>query len=321
MWPPWASTISLAMYGLARLARWTSHRRRRIFPGMSRALDDLVALLSLERIEENIFRGRSEDLGWGTVFGGQVLGQSLSAAAQTVPGDRSVHSFHAYFLLPGRVDRHIVYEVDRIRDGKSFTTRRVVAIQAGRPIFNMSASFQVDEPGFEHQDAMPEVPPPESVPDDRERMAALAARLPPAARERFNVARPFEMRTVAAQDPSAPVPRPPVRLVWMRAVAALPDEQALHRCVLAYVSDFSFVTTSLEPHGVSLLGGGMQIASIDHIMWFHRPVRCDDWLLHAMDSPAASGARGLVRGRVFTRDGRLVASTAQEGLIRRRPPG
>ncbi len=287
---------------------------------MSRVLDELVSLLALERIEENIFRGRSEDLGWGRVFGGQVLGQAVSAAAQTVPPERSVHSLHAYFLRPGAVDRPIVYDVDRIRDGTSFTTRRVVAIQSGRPIFNMSASFQIDEPGLEHQNAMPDVPPPESVPTDMDRMAALAARLPPGARERLAVPRPFEMRTVDAQDLFSPVRRPAVRRVWMRAIAELPDDQVMHRCLLAYVSDFAFVTTALEPHGVSWLGSGMQIASIDHVMWFHHPIRCDQWLLHAMESPAAGGSRGLVRGQIFTREGKLVASTAQEGLLRRRTP-
>ncbi|HKA90478.1 MAG TPA: acyl-CoA thioesterase II [Haliangiales bacterium] len=287
---------------------------------MSHVVDDLVQLLALERIEENLFRGRSEDLGWGRVFGGQVLGQAVSAAAQTVPPERTVHSLHSYFLRPGAVDRPVIYDVDRIRDGTSFTTRRVVAIQAGRPIFNLSASFQIAEPGLEHQDAMPDVPPPESVPTDRERMAALVARIPPAARERLSVPRPFELRTIDAQDPFAPARRPAVRRVWMRAIAPLPDGESLHRCLLAYVSDFAFVTTALEPHGVSWLGGGMQIASIDHVMWFHRPVRCDEWLLHAMESPAAGGARGLARGQIFSRDGRLVASTAQEGLLRRRAP-
>ncbi len=288
---------------------------------VSKTLNELVALLSLERIEENLFRGPSQDLGWGTVFGGQVLGQALSAAAQTLPPERHVHSIHAYFLRPGDVSRPIVYEVDRIRDGSSFTTRRVVAIQKGRPIFNLSASFQIDEPGFEHQDAMPDAPPPESLPSERERLAEHLARLPPVAVERLGAERPFEMRTAdPPDDPFAPAPRAPQRLLWLRASGPLPDDPALHRYLLAYVSDFSFVTTALGPHGVTWLSPGMQIASIDHVMWFHRPFRCDEWLLHVMESPAARGARGFVRGRFFTRDGRLVASTAQEGLIRRRVP-
>ena len=288
-------------------------------PDAPLALDRLVRLLALERIEENIFRGPSEDLGWGTVFGGQVLGQALSAATQTVPPDRLAHSLHAYFLRPGDVTRPIVYDVDRIRDGSSFTTRRVVAIQAGRPIFNMSSSFQIEEVGYEHQDAMPQVPAPESLPSDAERFAALGDRLPEHARARSWSDRPFDMRTVDPQDPLDPSPRPALRQMWMRAVAALPDDTALHRSLLAYVSDFSFVTTALEPHGVSWINNrNMQIASIDHVMWFHQPFRCDEWLLHVMESPAAHGARGLARGRIFSRDGRLVASTAQEGLLRRR---
>lgn len=285
---------------------------------MAAALDELVALLALERIEENIFRGQSEDLGWGTVFGGQVLGQALSAATQTVPPDRLVHSLHSYFLRPGSVKQPIVYDVDRIRDGTSFTTRRVVAIQSGRPIFNMSASFQVTEPGFEHHDPMPHVPPPESVQPDDERYAALAAAGARHEGARKRPERPFDMRTIDPQDPFAPVPRPGIRRMWMRAVGAPGDDLALHRCLLAYASDFSFVTTSLQPHGASFATPGMQVASLDHIMWFHHPLRVDDWLLHAMESPAAQGARGLVRGQVFTRNGLLVASTAQEGLIRKR---
>jgi acyl-CoA thioesterase-2 len=284
---------------------------------MSKVLDELVELLALERIEENLFRGPSQDLGWGTVFGGQVLGQALSAAAKTVPPERHVHSLHAYFLRPGDVARPIVYDVDRIRDGRSFTTRRVVAIQAGRPILNLSASFQIEEPGFSHQDPMPDAPPPESLPTEQERLASSLARLPEVVRDRATAERPFEMRTTdPVDDPFAPAPRPARRLLWMRAVARLPDDPALHRTLLAYVSDFSFVGTALVPHGVTWASPGMQIASIDHVMWFHQPFRCDEWLLHVMESPAAHGARGLVRGQVFTQDGRLVASTAQEGLIR-----
>jgi acyl-CoA thioesterase-2 len=288
---------------------------------MAPALDRLLELLALERIEQNLFRGPSQDLGWGTVFGGQVLGQALSAAVQTVPDDRQVHSLHAYFLRPGDVKHPIVYDVDRIRDGHSFTTRRVVAIQAGRPILNMSCSFQIDEAGFAHQDPMPDVPPPESLPSEHERALALADRLPPGMRERITAERPFDVRTTDPDsDPFRPAPRAPRRVAWMRTVAALPDVPALHRYLLAYVSDFAFVGSALLPHGVSWLTPGMQIASIDHVIWFHQPFRCDDWLLHAMESPAAGGARGMVRGQVFTRDGRLVASTAQEGLIRQRVP-
>jgi acyl-CoA thioesterase-2 len=287
---------------------------------MSNVLDALVQQLALERIEENLFRGASQDLGWGTVYGGQVLGQALSAAVQTVPVDRSAHSLHAYFLRPGDVARPVVYVVDRIRDGKSFTTRRVVAIQNGQPIFNMSASFQVDEHGLEHQDEMPAVPPPESLPTDQERMMSYAARLPSPIRERAQGERPFEVRSDdPVDDPFHPAPRPPRRFLWMRAVSRLPDDPALHRCLLAYISDYSLVLTSLLPHGMTWLTPGMQMASIDHVMWFHEPFRCDEWLLHTIDSPSAHGARGIARGRVFTRDGRLVATTGQEGLIRYHP--
>ena len=272
---------------------------------MTNVLDELVALLTLEKIEENLFRGQSQDLGWHTVFGGQVLGQALSAAAQTVPKDRHVHSLHAYFLRPGDVTRPIIYDVDRIRDGGSFTTRRVVAIQKGEPIFNLSTSFQKHEVGFEHQMPMPSAPDPESVSKDE---------------DRFKRGRPIDLRIVGERDadPAHPEPRPPSRLVWMKAAGSLPDDPALHAYLLAYASDFAFVTTAMLPHGKSWLTPGMQVASIDHVMWFHRPFRIDEWLLYVMDSPAAQGARGLARGAVFTRDGKLVASSAQEGLMRQR---
>ena len=286
---------------------------------MPKVLDELVKQLALERIEENLFRGESQDLGWGTVFGGQVLGQALSAAVQTVPKERHVHSLHAYFLRPGDVSKPIVYDVDRIRDGGSFTTRRVVAIQNGHAIFNLAASFQVIERGFEHHDAMPNVPAPDALPTEQERVAAFAQRLPQFLRDRTEGERPFEMRPTDDEgDPFSPTPRAPQRNVWLRAVGALPDDPALHHYLLAYASDHSFITTALLPHGVTWLTPGMQVASLDHVMWFHQPFRVDEWLLYAIDSPVAHGARGLVRGRVFTRDGRLVASSAQEGLIRKR---
>lgn len=285
----------------------------------SAVLDELVALLRLERIEENLFRGQSQDLGWGTVFGGQVLGQALSAAVQTVPPERDVHSLHAYFLRPGDVAKPIVYDVDRIRDGTSFTTRRVVAIQAGRPIFNLAASFQKREAGFEHQDPMPEVPPPEGLRTDQEHFATYADRLPPLLRERALAARPFDVRPVDPPgSPFEPVAGPPLRRTWLRTAGRLPDDPALHRYLLAYASDYSLLTTALLPHAVTWLTPGMQVASIDHVMWFHQPFRVDEWLLHVMHSPKAHGARGLVTGSVYARDGRLVASTAQEGLTRMR---
>ena len=286
---------------------------------MSSVLNDLVLLLGLERIEENLFRGQSQDLGWGTVFGGQVLGQALSAAVQTVPKERHAHSLHAYFLRPGDVSKPIVYDVDRIRDGSSFTTRRVVAIQSGQPIFNLAASFQKLEQGFSHEDAMPAVPPPEQLPSEQERVAPFVMRLPRFLRERAVAERAFELKPVEAEsDPFLPLPAAPVRHVWLRTTGKLPDDLALHQYLLAYASDHAFLTTALLPHSATWLTPGMQVASLDHVMWFHRPFRVDDWLLHVMESPSAHGARGLVRGRVFTRSGQLVATTAQEGLIRQR---
>jgi len=287
---------------------------------LSTVLAQLVELLALEKIEAHLFRGQSQDLGWGTVFGGQVLGQALSAAVQTVPSERHVHSLHAYFLRPGDVSKPIVYDVDLIRDGGSFTTRRVVAIQSGKAIFNLAASFQKQETGFEHQDVMPAAPAPETLPTEQQRIEKWSARLPAFIRDRAAAERPFELRPTDTMndDPFVPVSREPNRMVWLRTVGRLPDDPALHRYLLAYASDYSFLTTSLLPHGVSWISPGMQIASLDHVMWFHQPFRVDDWLLHVIDSPVANGSRGLVRGRVFTQDGRLVASTAQEGLIRQR---
>jgi acyl-CoA thioesterase II len=287
---------------------------------MAKPLDDLVALLRLERLEENRFRGQSQDPGWGTVYGGQALGQALSAAIETVTADRRVHSLHAYFLRPGDVSRPIVYEVERIRDGRSFTTRRVVADQGGPAIFAMSCSFQVDEPGFEHQAPMPPAPAPETLPTEQQRRAPFLTSAPEAVRALLLGERPFEARTAdqTGDDPFAPAPGEPRRLTWLRAVDTLPDDLALHACLLAYVSDYQFATTALAPHGASWLSPSLQLASIDHVMWFHRAFRCDDWLLHAIDSPTAQAARGLVRGSIFDRAGRLVASTAQEGLIRAR---
>jgi acyl-CoA thioesterase-2 len=286
---------------------------------MRALLDELVKLLTLERLEENLFRGQSQDLGWGQVFGGQVLGQALSAATQTVPSERQPHSLHAYFLRPGDVTKPIVYAVDRARDGGSFTTRRVVAIQNGATILNLAASFQAPEEGFEHQDEMPAAPPPESLPTEQERASAVADKLPAWIKDRLLGDRPFEVRiSDMPDDLFHPTPRPPHRMVWLKTSAPLPDDPALHRYLLAYASDNAFIGTALMPHGVSFLTPGKQIASLDHAMWFHRPFRIDEWLLHVMDSPSASESRGLVRGRVFTRDGRLVASTIQEGLIRKR---
>lgn len=284
---------------------------------MSKVLEELVELLALERIEENLFRGQSQDLGWGAVFGGQVLGQALSAAEKTVGGSRTVHSFHSYFLRSGDAKKPVVYDVDCIRDGKSFTTRRVVAIQAGRPIFTMAASFQKPEPGFDHQAEKPNAPGPDGLLSERELAKQAEARIPQAFLERALAERPIEVRPVNPQDPLNPDKRPPHRQMWYRAAGKLPDEPSVHQYLLAYASDFNFLGTAMQPHGVSWLSGKMQVASLDHAMWFHRPFRFDEWLLYVVDSPSASSARGLVRGQFFTQDGILVASTMQEGLIRR----
>ena len=286
---------------------------------MQRVLAELVGLLRLERLENTLFRGQSQDLGWGTVFGGQVLGQALSAAQQTVPAERHVHSFHGYFLRSGDVSRPIIYDVECIRDGRSFTTRRVVAIQNGHAIFSMSASFQAPEPGFEHQSPMPAAPGPDGLPSETELARRLGDRIPEPLRSRAITDKPIEIRPVDPVDPLRPDVRPPERLVWYRAADALPDDPAVHCYLLADASDFHFMTTAMQPHGVSWLSPGMQVASLDHAMWFHQPFRLDDWVLYAVDSPSASQGRGLVRGSFYTRDGQLVASTAQEGLIRRWP--
>lgn len=285
---------------------------------MASLLDGLVQLLALEKLEENLYRGQSEDLGWGVVFGGQVLGQALTAAIRTVPEERPVHSLHAYFLRPGDVRAPIVYEVDRIRDGSSFTTRRVVAIQHGEAIFNLAASFQKTEQGFEHADEMPQVPPPESLPSDAERLQRHGDAVPAVLRERAFAERPFESRTVEDDDPMTMRAQPPERHVWFRALHRLPDTPSVHQALLAYTSDYAFLTTALKPHGVTWLTPGMQVASLDHAVWFHAPFRADEWLLHVMHSPRAAAARGLVLGRVYTREGVLVATTAQDGLTRQR---
>ncbi len=288
---------------------------------MRNMLSELLDLLRLERIEQNLFRGQSQDLGWGAVFGGQVLGQALSAAAQTVPPERAVHSFHSYFLRQGDASRPIVYDVDCIRDGGSFTTRRVVAIQNGRPIFTMAASFQADEVGFDHGDVMPDVPGPDGLLSELEAAQRISDRIPPHFRSIALAERPIEIRPVQMSNLLDPKPRPPVRQLWYRAKGTLPDDPAVHRYVCAYASDFNFLITALQPHGVSLITPGLQVASLDHAMWFHRPFRFDEWLLYDVDSPSASGSRGLVRGRFFRQDGTLVATVAQEGLVRdRRPP-
>ncbi|MCP3926938.1 MAG: acyl-CoA thioesterase II [Desulfobacterales bacterium] len=281
-------------------------------------LNELLKLLQLEKIEENIFRGQSQDLGFGNIFGGQVLGQSLSAASQTVPKEKSVHSIHGYFLLTGDPAKPIVYEVDCIRDGKSFTTRRVVAIQKGRAIFTLSASFHKIEDGFDHQSEMPDVVGPENLTSDSELLKGIKHKIPEPLKTFLTCDRPIEIRQVNPMNPFKPEKQPPVKYSWFKANGEMPEDQSIHKYMLAYASDFGLVTTSLYPHGQTIWTPKMQVASLDHAMWFHRDFKLDDWLLYAMESPSAQGARGFCHGKVYTRDGVLVASTAQEGLIRRR---
>jgi len=287
---------------------------------MHPVLQDLLSLLELEQIDDNIFRGESRDIGSAQVFGGQVLGQALSAAQQTVDA-RSAHSLHAYFLRRGDMDSPIIYEVDRARDGGSFTVRRVVAIQHGRPIFNLAASFQVPEQGLEHQAAMPDVPGPDGLPDVTEVTPEILNKIPEKMRRFLTDKRPFDFRPVRPINFTQPQKLPPVKQVWIRAVDPLPDDPALHQNLLAYVSDYELLGTSTLPHGLSFFRGSVQMASLDHALWFHRPVHVDQWLLYSFDSPNASGARGFNRGQLFTQDGTLVASTAQEGLVRLVDPG
>jgi acyl-CoA thioesterase II len=290
-------------------------RAIRIEAPVNRLLEDLIKVMTLERLEDDLFRGESRDIGSPQVFGGQVLGQALMAAAATVEG-RDAHSLHAYFLRRGDFNSPIVYEVDRARDGNHFSTRRVIAIQHGAQIFNLSASFQSVEGGLEHQLPMPDVPPPEELTDLDEHLRAFLAKLPAGLRRVLDRKRPFEFRPVKPPNILQPQKTAPLRDIWFRAVDRLPEDEALHRCLLAYVSDFNLLDTALMPHGFPLDPRKLVMASIDHAMWFHRSVRVDDWLLYATDSPSASGARGFARGSIFSRDGRLVASTSQEGLMR-----
>ena len=282
------------------------------------ALPRLLGLLSLEAIEENIFRGLSPPEPVQRVFGGQVLAQALMAAARTVAADRLCHSLHAYFLRPGDPKVPILYQVDRSRDGASFTARRVVAIQHGVQIFTLAASFQKNEPGFEHQAQMPVVPDPETLEDDRE-VLLRQTDLAPAARAWIARERAFETRSVLGRGVSNSLGDRPARAavdhVWLKTRASVPDDPVLQRALLAFVSDMTLLDTALLPHGKSIFSG-VKVASLDHAMWFHRPFRADEWLLYVQDSPSASGARGFNRGAIFRRDGLLVASVAQEGLIR-----
>ncbi|MFT3907761.1 MAG: acyl-CoA thioesterase II [Steroidobacteraceae bacterium] len=282
---------------------------------MDPRLAELLRLLELEQLEVNIFRGNSRDIGSPQVYGGQVLGQALKAACATVAPDRIVHSLHAYFLQRGDFNAPIVYFVDRSRDGQSFSSRRVTAIQHGEQMFHCSLSFQLPQQGVEHQIPMPQVPPPESLPEGLAPEQMLP-QLPEKMRQFYARARPFEFRLVNPVDLSHPQAAPPHQCIWIRAVDKLPDDDVLHRCLLAYISDFQLLSTATLPHAVPYMSSNLILASIDHAMWFHAPPRVDDWFLYAIDSPSASGARGFSRGSLFSRDGKLVASTAQEGLLR-----
>jgi acyl-CoA thioesterase-2 len=285
---------------------------------MTSAVQDLLAILDLEVLEQNLFRGRSPQVGWQRVFGGQVIGQALVAASRTVEG-RSPHSLHGYFLLPGDPKVPIIYDVERIRDGRSFTTRRVKAIQHGQPIFTLSASFHIDEPGLSHQMAMPDVPKPDQLPsesDIRERVMPL---MPDPVRAYFERERPIELRPVEFKRYMTRDGLDPYFNVWIRATGKLPEDPAIHQAVLAYASDMTLLDSTLVAHGRTVFEREIQAASLDHALWFHRPFRADEWLLYAQDSPFAGGARGFARGSIFTSDGVLVASVAQEGLIRHRP--
>ncbi|MEQ9545426.1 acyl-CoA thioesterase II [uncultured Marinobacter sp.] len=277
----------------------------------------LVDLLDLSPIGDDHFQGDSEDLGFPNVFGGQVLGQGLMAASRTVEG-RLPHSLHAYFLRPGNHSMPIDYEVQRVRDGGSFSVRRVIARQGGKEILTGSVSFQVAEEGFEHQLDMPEAPDPDTLKSEQEYGEMLAPHVPERFRDSLTRDRPIEIRPVDPVNPFKPEPRPPHKQSWFKTQGHLPDDPVLHRCLLTYASDFAFLGTSLNPHGVTFMSKNMQVASLDHAIWFHRDFRMDEWLLYDKDSPSASAGRGFNRGNFFNQKGGLVASTTQEALIRKR---
>jgi len=284
---------------------------------MKQELQDLLDLLDLEPIEVNIFRGVSPDEGWQRVYGGQVIGQALVAASRTVEDQsRAAHSLHGYFLRPGDTTIPILYEVDRIRDGKSFTTRRVVAIQKGEAIFSMSVSFHVQEPGLEHQFDMPDIKPPEQCPTQQELYARYADSIPEDFKMTSERPRPIEMRFAEPINEFSPEQQPPFQHTWIRTIDRMPEDIRLNQCLLAYASDMTLIDTATRPHAISWASNNFQVASLDHAMWFHQPFKTDDWLLYAQDSPFSGGARGLSRGAFYDNGGQLVASVAQEGLLR-----
>ena len=287
---------------------------------MSSALQDVLAILDLEPLEVNLFRGRSPQSNWQRVFGGQVIGQALVAACRTVDdvAQRPPHSLHAYFLLGGDPKVPIIYEVDRIRDGRSFTTRRVVAIQHGRAIFSMEVSFHLAEEGLTHQFEMPAVPRPDALPSEADVRNRMLQLLPDPVRGYYERERPIELRPVEYGRYLGEKVEGGRFHVWIRATGRLPDELAIHQCVLAYASDMTLLDAALIPHGSTVFHRDIMAASLDHALWFHRPFRADEWLLYAQESPNLNGSRGLSRGLIFAADGRLIASVAQEGLLRQR---
>lgn len=282
---------------------------------MSEVVNNLIELLKLEPIGKYRFRGHSQDLGYKKLFGGQVIGQALSAAAQTIT-DRPPHSLHAYFLRPGDATKSIEFEVENVRDGGSFSVRRVVASQEGKAIIAMTASFQVEEEGLEHEVAMPNVPGPEVLEPELKIYRQHENEIPEYVRDLFTAERPIEYRIVEAQNPFRPRHGIAKRHMWIKSSSKLPDDPLIHQSMLAYTSDYGFLETALMPHGISIIHPGLSIASLDHAIWFHRPFRLDEWLLYVADSPATAGGRGYVRGQIFNQQGVLVASTTQEGLIR-----
>ena len=288
---------------------------------MSSAMQELLSILDLETIEHNLFRGLSPKVAWQRVFGGQVIGQALVAAQRTVGSERHVHSLHCYFMLPGDPATPIIYEVDRLRDGTSFTTRRVTAIQHGRAMFSLEASFQVDEPGLDHQiDMPPNVPRPEMLKTQRELISDPSLDVPDAIRRYWARERPLEIRPVQREHYTSREKLPPRQQVWLRLQGPVPNDRGLQASLLAYISDMTLLDTSTFAHGRSGFDPDLQMASLDHAMWFHRPHPLSGWLLYTQDSPSASGARGFSRGALYSEEGLLIASTAQEGLVRLRPP-
>lgn len=285
---------------------------------MSKAVKTLLNILDLEPLEENLFRGQSPDVGWQRVFGGQVIGQALVATQRTVDEARKVHSLHGYFMRPGDPKIPIIYEVDRIRDGRSFTTRRVVAIQHGHAIFSMSASFQTFEEGLEHYIPMPDVPKPEDLPSEKQLAEQFIDHAPENVRKYWQRERPIELRPIDFTHYVSSKKLEPKQQIWFRATGELPDNAAIQQAILAYASDMTLLDTSLFAHGRAVFDPDLQVASLDHSMWFHRPINMQDWHLYTQDSPNSGGSRGFTRGSIYTKEGVLVASVAQEGLIRLR---